>query len=330
MIAAKIADTRADGYPGELEMIVVADDSATAEAAADAGATVIAPGVRRGKATAVNLGVERATGAVVVLSDADASLAPGSLAALVRWFEDPSVDAVAGEKRVSESDQGLYWTIESLIKRAESRRRTTIGVVGELVAIRRSAFRALPADVAVDDLWMGLDMIEAGGVIRYEPEAVTVEAETPSMSVEWERRTRTQAGLLDLLHRRRHLLAPGSPVAAELWGHKLLRTVVGPLAHLSLIAISLLSLHRSRLARGFALLHLLGAAAVRRRWHELPLPRVARLAAQVIFLQATAIGAIWRFARRESLAAWPKRGRGAASLAAFETDPVPPPPSDRR
>ena len=127
VIAAKIADTRADGYPGELELIVVADDPDTASAARAAGATVIEPGIRRGKATAVNHGLERARGAVVVLSDADASLAPGSLAALVRWFEDPAVAAVAGEKRVAQSDQGLYWAIESQIKRAESRRRTTIG-----------------------------------------------------------------------------------------------------------------------------------------------------------------------------------------------------------
>ena len=66
VIAAKIADTRADGYPGELELIVVADDPDTASAARAAGATVIEPGIRRGKATAVNLGLERASGALFV------------------------------------------------------------------------------------------------------------------------------------------------------------------------------------------------------------------------------------------------------------------------
>lgn len=331
VIASKLADARVNGYPGELELIVVADDPATARAAREAGATVVEPGVRRGKSTAVNLGIEAASGAVIVLSDADTSLRPGSLAALARWFEDPAVDAVAGEKRVAGSDQGLYWAVESQIKRAESRRRTTIGVVGELVAVRRSAFRPLPADTAVDDLWMGLDVIEAGRVVRYEPEAATVEIGTPSMAAEWERRTRTQAGLLDLLWRRRRLLAPGSPVAAELWGHKLLRSVVGPVSHALLLAIALLSLRRSRLARAFAGLHVFAGFAVWRRWHDARLPRISRIAAQVLFLQATALGALARFARRESLAVWPKDGRPDTSLVAFETDPGPadPPAANR-
>ncbi len=317
VIASKLEDVRSNGYSGELELIVIADDQATAVAAREAGATVIEPEERRGKATAVNIGVAAATGAIVVLSDADTSLRPGSLAALARWFVDPQVSAVAAEKTVAGSDQGLYWAVESRIKRAESRRRTTIGVVGELVAIRRSAFRPLPPDTALDDLWMGLDMIEAGGIVRYEPEARSVEVETPSLASEWERRTRTQAGLIDLLWRRRRLLAPGSPVATELWGHKLLRTVVGPASHALLLVVAVGSLRRSRVARAFACLHALGALAVWRRWHGLPLPRPARLAAQILFLQATALGAVARFARRESLAAWPKEVRPETSRAAF-------------
>ena len=84
-----------------------------------------------------------------------------------------------------------------------------------------------------------------------------------------------------------------------------------------MLAVSVASLPRSRLARLFAGGHLLAALALRRRWRGQALPRAPRLAAQVLFLQATAIGALLRFARRESLAAWPKHGRGEASLAAF-------------
>ena len=62
VIASKIADARADGYSGELELIVIADDQATAGAAREAGATVIEPEDRRGKATAVNIGLARRPG----------------------------------------------------------------------------------------------------------------------------------------------------------------------------------------------------------------------------------------------------------------------------
>ena len=189
-------------------------------------------------------------------------------------------------------------------------------MVGELVAIRRSAFRPLPPDTALDDLWMGLDMIEAGGIVRYEPRR----ARSRSKLRPWQASGSggpTEAGLIDLLWRRRRLLAPGSPVATELWGHKLLRTVVGPASHALLLVVAVGSLRRSRVARAFACLHALGALAVWRRWHGLPLPRPARLAAQILFLQATALGAVARFARRESLAAWPKEVRPETWRAAF-------------
>src|SRR5688500_7037890 len=100
VIAEKVADLQANGYAGRLEVIVVADDPETERAAAQTPATVLAPGRRLGKAAAINLGLEHATGDVVVLTDANAAFAHGSLTRLVRWFADPTVAGVAGEKQV--------------------------------------------------------------------------------------------------------------------------------------------------------------------------------------------------------------------------------------
>ena len=195
----------------------------------------------------------------------------------MRWFEDPRCRG-GGEKTVAGSDQGLYWAVESRIKRAESRRRTTIGVVGELVAIRRSAFRRSrrtrrrrPLDGARPD---------RGGRISATSPRPSVEAETPSLAIEWDRRTRTQAGRLDLLWRRRRLLAPGSPVATELWGHKLFEPSSDPLARAPDRRFGRL-FRRSRLARVFAGGHPLGALALAAlAWP--PVPRPARLAAHPV------------------------------------------------
>src|SRR3712207_7009678 len=53
---------------------------------------------RLGKAQAVNRGVTEAATELVVLTDANNRLAPGSLALLARHLLDPRVGAVAGEK----------------------------------------------------------------------------------------------------------------------------------------------------------------------------------------------------------------------------------------
>jgi glycosyltransferase involved in cell wall biosynthesis len=324
VIAAKVADLRRQEYPGELQILVVAEDAGTADAARAAGAEVLQPEERLGKTEAVNRGMAAAVHPIVAITDADTKLATGSLAALARWFADGDVGGVAGEKREEAGGQGMYWRFESWVKRCESENGTTIGMVGELAAVRRALYREMPADVAVDDLWMGLDVIEQGGVIRYEPEAVAVEKPSPDLGTEWERRTRTNAGLFDLLRRRWHLLVPGeSPVAGELWGHKLMRSLFGPLAHAGLLIQSLVRFRRSRLARLFVVGHLFAGISLLREWRGAKLTPLERYAAQVVFLQATALGGALRYAGGDRPALWPKSERAPDSGEVFDEETAP-------
>ena len=80
---------------------------------------------------------------------------PGALAAAVEHFDDPEVGAVAGEKVEDDGGGGesIYWRFESWLKQREDRLGTTIGLVGELSAIRAEAWRPIPPDVATDDFW---------------------------------------------------------------------------------------------------------------------------------------------------------------------------------
>jgi biofilm PGA synthesis N-glycosyltransferase PgaC len=325
VIGAKVADVLAQDYPGSLQLLVVAEDPDTAAAAADAGAEVIQPEGRVGKCEAINRAVTASVHPIVVITDANTQLAPGSLAALARWFDDPTVGAVAGEKREEGGGQGLYWRFESWLKTNESRTGTMMALVGELAAVRRSVYRPLPPDVVVDDLWMGLDVVEEGYEVRYEPEALAVEEPSDTLTAEWERRTRTSLGAIDVMWRRKHLLVPGSsPVAAGLWGHKLMRLVFGPLAHAGLLLLALVRLPSSRLARLFVAGHLLGAVGLIGGQREGTLMRPARIIAQFLFLQASGIGGAIRYARGDRPALWPKVERPEASGEVFDTAPPEP------
>lgn len=313
VIAAKVDDLRTNGYPGRLRVLVVADDRQTAAAARATEAEVISPGTRLGKAGAINRGVAATRDDILVLSDANAFLVPGSIAALVRWLSDPRVGAVAGDKQVTGGTQGHYWRFEAWLKRREWRRGSTIGLVGELAAVRRSLFRPLPTDLAVDDMWLGLDILEQGARIAYEPEAAAVEPPSPTWSEEWERRTRVVCGTLDVLWRRRTMLRPGgSTVWPELWGHRLVRSSLGPVAHALLLAIALRESGRGSLARAFVLLHAVGALAAARELRGAKLRGVERLVFQVLFLQAVALGGLRRFLAGDRPALWHKGERGPA------------------
>ena len=322
VIAAKVDDVLVNGYPGGLEVLVVADDAPTASAARATGARVLTGHQRLGKAAALDRGVAAAAGDVIVMSDANTVLRPGSLANLARWFADDAVGAVAGEKRVQGDGEGAYWRYESWLKRRESRLGSTIGMVGELAAVRRAAWRPLPADVTVDDLWIALDAIEGGWRVVYEPEAIAVESAPDNAREAWERRTRIVAGTFDLLWRRRHLLVRRDVVAVQLWGHKLLRQSLGPLAH---AALALLALRRARRSRGAAAVvaaHLVGAAAAVAQLTGRAVPRPLAVAGQVVFLQAVAIAGLLRYLRGERPAVWakPQRPPGLPDVFAGRRD----------
>jgi poly-beta-1,6-N-acetyl-D-glucosamine synthase len=309
VIADKVEDVLANDYPGALEVIVVADDPDTASAARTTSAKVIESSERLGKAGAVDRGVQEATGSVIVITDANARLAPGALEALVRWFADPTVGAVAGEKRVLGGGDRLYWQFESWLKQRESRTGTTIGLVGEIAAFDPDVYRPLPRDV-LDDLWLVLDIVTAGKRIVYEPKAVAIEVGSSTLSEEWERRTRNVAGALDIFWRRRELLAcSGTPVTGQLWGHRVVRLSFGPLAHAALLLLALRSLGTSRLAGGFCLVHLVGIEALVRRARGRGLTSAERLLSQMLFLQAVGLGGTIRWLRHGPAGIWPKDER---------------------
>lgn len=311
VIDQKVQDLKDNNYPGEIQIVVVADDQETAEAGRRTGAEVISSPQRLGKAEALNMGFKGARQPIVVITDANTVLSRDALKTLVRWMDDPSVTAVAGEKRVGDTrgGQAWFWTFESWIKRRESLTGTTIGLVGELAAIRRNCFRPLPSDLAVDDLWLALDVLEYGGRIVYEPNAVAFEEPSFSTADEWERRTRVVAGVLDVLWKRRRLLRPGVPFATQLWGHRLVRSSIGPIAHLLLLVITTTRWNRSRLAVAFLGLHVPAVVTLARLWSGRPTYGPERLLSQVLFLQLVGLGGTLRFLRRDRLALWPKLAR---------------------
>ncbi len=318
VIGAKIEDIRANGYPGPLEILVVAEgDAETADAAERAGARALTGPERLGKSQALNRGFEEATTPIVVITDANNRLVPGALAAAVEHFADPEVGAVAGEK-VENDDGGesIYWRFESWLKQREDRLGTTIGLVGELAAIRADVWRPIPPDIAIDDFWTALDIVEQGYRIAYEPRARALDPAVESVAASWERRVRNVSGALHVIDRRRRQLRPSAGlVAAELWGHRLTRYTVGPLAHLSLLLVAGSRVRSSRLARLFLLANAFacvglvvttqeGAPSTEGSRARLLLLRASAGAGQVMFLQGVALGGMARYARGDRSTMW--------------------------
>jgi poly-beta-1,6-N-acetyl-D-glucosamine synthase len=313
VIGRKIQSVRDDGYPGGLRILVVADgDPGTARAVLREGVDVLAPKERLGKSGALNLALAACSTDVVVLTDANNPLRPGSIAAMVRWFDDPTIGAVAGAKAdAADAAEGLYCRYENRVKLLESRLGSTIGLVGELAAVRRSLWRPIPEHVANDDMWVALSLLSRRYRIQYESEAVTYEEDELPLRQLWRRRTRIVTSQFRVLWEWRRLAGPGHrEIALQMWGHRLWRTTLGPFFHLLLLAALVRDARRSRVAAVGLLAHLVAAGAVVRAPRGSgPVAALLRIGRQLLLLHGVSIEAWVRVARGDHATKWAKPDR---------------------
>ena len=123
--------------------------------------------------------------------------------------------------------EGLYWKYESAIKRWETRFGSTVGVNGEIIAVRRELFATAPHGIINDDTWLARLVLRGGHRIAYAEKALSVERVSADAAAEQERRSRMVAGQIQVLLRARTELPWRRPVITwQLISHKLLRPLV--------------------------------------------------------------------------------------------------------
>src|SRR5919112_94757 len=267
VIAHKVEDLRRQDYPADLvEVVVVADGSTdrTAELARSFGARVLHDPVARGKSSAVNRGIAAAGGELVVMTDANCALSPQALRAVVACFADPSLAVVGGAKVVQGpgargAGEGLYWRLETRVKAAEAALGALMGAPREVCAVRRSTFRPIPSGVLNDDYHLACDALARGYGVGFAPSARAVETVSPSVSDEFERRSRIAAGTWQTTLRHLQLGDPRRGwVAVAFVSHRVLRSIVTPVLLPLLLAGSAGLARRSRVAHVLLLLQLVG------------------------------------------------------------------------
>jgi len=129
-LAARIDNLLALDYPADLRQIVVVSDGSTDHTqtvlARYAGAVDVVEVPAGGKASALNAGVARATGEILVFADARQMFAPDAVSALVAPFTDPAIGGVTGELLLDcEASEVAERRARTERRRAPGDRRTT-------------------------------------------------------------------------------------------------------------------------------------------------------------------------------------------------------------
>src|SRR5260370_3428834 len=221
VIAAKIENSRALVFPAErLEVIVVCDcsDDGTDEIVrgyAGLGVRLIRQNQRLGKSAALNYAVPQARGRILVFSDANALYQPDAIGRLVRHFSNPKVGYVVGNARYYEKgtesstaqSEGLYWKLETYLKKKESMFGSVVGGDGAIYAIRRELYSPLlPTDI--NDFLNPMQIIARGFRGVFDPHAICYEEAADSFDREFRRKVRIISRSLNALRRIPAVLNP--------------------------------------------------------------------------------------------------------------------------
>lgn len=158
---------------------------------------------REGKAAAINLFLANAHAEMLVMVSADVIIKPGSLNALLRPLEDPSVGMV-GAHPIPVNNQStflgyavhLLWRLHDKIARETPK-------LGEMVAFR-NVVPSIPTDTPVDEISIQALVTQMKYRLMYEPEAIVYNRGPTTISDFLRQRRRIYCGHLLIRRQQRY------------------------------------------------------------------------------------------------------------------------------
>ncbi|WP_245964455.1 glycosyltransferase family 2 protein [Rufibacter immobilis] len=329
IMESKIQDCLSLEYPSEKLQIMFITDGST-----DHSGEILSryPQVRHlhipargGKAMAENRAIEHIDTPYVIFTDCNTYLNPQAVREIVKHYQDPTVGAVSGEKKIfslasaSGAGEGLYWKYESFLKKCDSKVHSLMGAAGELVSFRTDLFQPLEKDTILDDFIQSLRIVEKGYKVVYEPNAFASEAPSASIAEEMKRKVRICAGGWQSMVRLKSLLNPlRQPLVTFLYvSHRVLRWSLTPLLLALLLPLNLaLALSYGGFYTIFLALQVLFYAAAWGGWlAEERGKKIKPLLVPLYFtmMNVAVFAGFFRYLRNNQPAAWDKAERTVLS-----------------
>lgn len=170
----------------------------------------------RGKAAALNRGIELSRHPFVAAMDADSRFEPGALRSAIPHFRDPTVGSVAGNVKVENRTGMLTWLqaleyVEGLNmpRRAQGFVAAVNIVPGPVGVFRRAALEEVggyDTDTFAEDADLTLKLVSAGWKVFYEEDCVAWTVAPESMVDLVQQRYRWTRGLLQAVGKRKGVL----------------------------------------------------------------------------------------------------------------------------
>lgn len=279
VIASTVRSLLNQVYDGDLQLLVVDDgspDDTFGVMTRDFGGDQRVTTYRKengGKASALNFGIARARGEVIVCLDADTQFTPNTVARLVAPLIDSRVGAVAGNAKVGNRHnlvtrwQALeYVTSQNLDRRALAVLNAITVVPGAVGAWRKSYVQAVGGfsdDTLAEDQDLTWSLGEEGARVVYADDAIAYTEAPDTIKTLIRQRFRWSFGTLQCAWKHKRIFlrpkygALGMIAMPNVWIFQLFYTAISPVADF-LFAWSLFSVIMAKYQHGstYALLNL--------------------------------------------------------------------------
>lgn len=186
---------------------------------------------RTGKIGIVNFLSKKATGSVLLITDANVILQKNTLFELVKHFKNPEISLVDSFMKhrnlktdgISHQESG-YISNEVNTKHAEGKIwGSLMGPFGGCFAIRKEDFKPVPSNFLVDDFYTCMQVLQAKKRCISEENAIVLEDVSNNLQVEFKRKIRISAGNFQNLSKFWPLLIRLNGTAFAFLSHKVLR-----------------------------------------------------------------------------------------------------------
>jgi len=239
VISEKIRSLLLSDYPSDLIEFIIGSDASvdgTDEiirefAASDSRIKYHRNSIRKGKAAMLNELVAMAGGNILIITDANVIFSGGTVRLLASEFASsrtglcdatavPSASPGYGMTR----QENLYSSFETSLRRAEGEVwKAMTGPYGGCYAVRRELFPVIPENTLVDDLYVGLMVLQKGFDSFNAAEAVVSEDTQPDRADQYRRRVRIAAGSFQNLFRFGPFPSGRVTASFAFFSHKVLR-----------------------------------------------------------------------------------------------------------